>query len=96
MTDPVIPPPTQTVYPWKAAVRTGIQVLTTALILVVLVGPLIAQFVEDQFPGSPVAAWIIGAVAFSTALSALIARIMAIPQVNGVLTAIGLGATPKS
>jgi hypothetical protein len=96
MTNLPIPAPTQTVYPWKAALRTGIQVLLSALVLIALIGPLLADFIEEQFPGSPVVAWIVGAVAFCSALGALIARIMALPQVNVALTAIGLGATPKS
>jgi hypothetical protein len=96
MTNTPVVTPTQTVYPWKAALRTGLQALTSALILVALIGPLLADFIRDQFPGSPVAGWIIGGVAFCAALSALIARIMAVPQVNAALTAIGLGATPKS
>lgn len=95
MTTPVVTP-TQTVYPWKAALRTGLQVLTTALILIALIGPLLADFIEEQFPGSPVVGYIAIGVAFCAGLSALIARIMAIPQVNIALTAIGLGATPKS
>lgn len=96
MTNPPIVAPTQTVYPWKAALRTGIQVLLSSLVLIALIGPLLSDFIEQQFPGSPVAGWIIGGVAFCSALGALIARIMALPQVNAILTTIGLGATPKS
>lgn len=93
--DPIVAP-TQTVYPWKAALRTGLQVVTSALVLIALIGPLLADFIEQQFPGSPVVAWIAAGVAFCAGLSALIARIMALPQVNAALTAVGLGATPKS
>lgn len=88
--------PTQTVYPWKAAVRTGLQALTSALIIFALIGPLVAEFVAEQFPGSPVVNWITVGVTFTVALSALVARIMAIPAVNELLTKIGLGATPKA
>ena len=95
MTNPVTPTPTQVVHPVKAALRTGIQgFLSTAAILVIAL-PYVQEFVQEFWPDSPAVAFIGAASVFIGALAALVARIMAIPAVNDVLTRIGLGATPK-
>lgn len=87
--------PTQTVFPWKAALRTGVQVLLSASVLLALIAPLVSEFIEQFWPGSPVVASLAGAVVFVSALAALVSRIMAIPAVNELLTKFGLGAAPK-
>lgn len=86
--------PTQTAFPWKATIRTGLQVLlglgaTLAAIWLV---------VQDELGGylSPEAQALIGAIVAGTiAVSTTLARVMAIPAVNDWLTKIGLGAEPK-
>lgn len=88
--------PTQVVYPWRAALRTGGQTFLAALGLAVLAAPLISEFVGQFWPDSPVIAWIGGGAAFAGALSTLITRIMALAPVNDFLTKIGLGANPAS
>ena len=95
ITDPVVPAPTQVEHPVKAALRTGIQAfLSTAAILVIAL-PYVQDFVEQFWPGSPALAFIGSAGVFIGALAALASRIMSIPAVNGLLTKIGLGATPR-
>lgn len=89
---------TQTEYPWKATLRTALQVGIPALITLVGVLPLIIQVILDelgeQMPDG-LRLWLLGAAALLTAVAAALARIMAIPAVNAWLTALGLGATPK-
>ena len=87
--------PSQVSYPWRAAVRTGVQTLLGALAVLVTVAPLVTDFIDQFWPGSPVAAWIVGATALSGGVATLITRIMALESVNRLLTRLGLGATPK-
>ena len=89
---------TQSQYPWKATLRTIVQVGIPALITLVGVLPLIIQAVLDELgeqlpPG--VRLWLLGAAALLTSVAAALARVMAIPAVNAWLTRLGLGATPK-
>lgn len=87
--------PTQVAHPVKAALRTGIQgFLSTAAILAIAL-PYVQDFVTEFWPGSPAVAFIGAASLFIGSLAALVARIMAIPAVNDLLTAVGLGAEPK-
>lgn len=87
--------PTQVTYPWKAAVRTGIQSFLSTAAILGLVSPMLQEFVAEYWPGSPVIAAIGVGAAFIGSLSLLVSRIMAIPAVNEALTKLGLGATPK-
>jgi hypothetical protein len=76
--------PTQTKYPWRAAVRTVIQAaIGIATMLPFIVS---ATGLSEQLP------FIAGALA----VSAVITRIMANPLVNAWLTKLGLGATSKN
>lgn len=88
--------PTQVSYPWKTAVRTGIQTFLSAAAVLALVAPELQEFIDQFWPGSPVIVWIGTGAAFVSALALLITRIMATEGVNDLLTRIGLGATPKS
>lgn len=87
--------PSQVSYPWRAAVRTGVQTLLGALAVLVTGAPLVTDFIEQFWPGSPVGAWIVGAAALAGGVATLITRIMALESVNRLLTRLGLGATPK-
>lgn len=86
--------PTQTAFPWRATLRTALQVG-------VALGGVLASIwviVGDEFGDwlTPEAsAWIGGGVALVVAGSAALARVMAIPLVNEWLTRLGLGAEPK-
>ena len=87
--------PSQVSYPWRAAFRTGGQTLLASLAVLVAVAPLVTEFIDKFWPGSPVGAWIVGAAALAGGVSTLITRIMALESVNRLLTRLGLGATPK-
>jgi hypothetical protein len=78
--------PTQVRFPWRATVRTTIQVLPALAVAV----PLVVVAVEQDHPGllGPV-----GVVA--VAASGIVTRVMALPAVNDLLTRFGLGAEPR-
>ena len=84
-------------YQGKRVLRTVVQVVLGAaavLAVVVVVAPQVLAAIADVVPG-PVLAWLTGAVATLAAVSAAITKVMAIPKVNELLTAIGLGSVPK-
>lgn len=91
------PAPTQVKYPWKATLRTVVQVgIPTVLTLCVVIPQVIDAILDgfgEQLPPEFVG-WMLGASALVTTLAGVLARIMAIPAVNAVLTKIGLGARP--
>lgn len=87
--------PTQVTYPWRAAVRSGAQTFAGVIGALVVALPLVKDFVDAVAPGSPVSGWIVTAAGIAGALSVLITRLMALEQVNDLLTRAGLGATPK-
>jgi len=87
--------PTQVSYPWRAALRTGVQALIGVLAALIAIAPLLTDFIESTWPGSPVIAWVAAGAAFAGAIAVLITRVMALDSVNGLLTRLGLGATPK-
>jgi len=89
------PEPTQVRYPWKAVLRTALQTFLAAAGVLTIVAPMLQEFVDQFWPGSPVIAWIGVGATFIAALAALVTRIMAIEAVNAALTRIGLGATPS-
>lgn len=87
--------PTQVLNPWRAALRTVVQVGLPAFLFVLLVGPQILQILaEDLGAHLPegVIAWLLGAAAVLTAVSGALARIMAIPRVNDALKGVKLDA----
>lgn len=90
---------TQTEHPWKATLRTVIQVGIPAFLTLCLVIPQIVDAVLEGFGESlppEFTAWMLGAAGVVTAAAGVLTRIMAIPAVNAWLTALGLGATPKA
>ena len=83
-------------FPLQRAIRTAVQVfIATAAVLAttVVVAPQIIGAVADLVPG-PVIAWATAAVATLAAISAAIARVMAIPAVDEWLRHIGAGSAP--
>lgn len=72
--------PTQVQHPWKATIRTGIAVLIGVLSVIPVV---VATAGIGTVP----------AVAQVVAVTAAITRVMALPQVNELLSKFGLGAT---
>lgn len=92
-----VPVTTQQRYPWKAALRTVIQTAIPLVIAAIAAGPLIADFIEQTWPGSPVVAWIMAGVAFLSGLSGLLARLAALPAVDAALQHIlKLGSSPAA
>jgi len=89
---------TQVQHPWKAAIRTFVQVAIPAVIALGIVVPQIVDIILEQFGEQlpPQFTGVMLAVSVGVAgVSAVVARIMALPLVNEFLTGIGLGATPK-
>lgn len=86
--------PTQVDFPWKATLRTAVQVVVSLAVVVPAILAALDSSGLSQYLGS---LWprLVGAGAFLVALSAALARVMAIPQVNEWLKAVGLGAEPK-
>lgn len=91
---------TQTEHPARTAVRTFIQAWIPGIIAGLVVVPEIVRIVLDEFTRSNVEPpeqlrLILVAIATGAALvSAVIARVMAIPDVERALRKLGLGAAP--
>lgn len=77
---------TQESYPWKAVLRTVLQ----AMIALAASAGLIVTAITGQSPEAAT-----GALAVFITVSAAITRLMAVPVINGWLTAVGLGSEPK-
>ncbi|MCQ9367328.1 hypothetical protein NQ036_03585 [Brevibacterium sp. 91QC2O2] len=91
----------QTEHPGKATLRTFIQTLIPTLALALIAAPPVVQAIIDEFARHDVTlpAWVYAALSgvavAASLISALVARIMAIPQVEALLRTIGLGAAPN-
>ena len=99
MTDPivptpegevVVPPPTQVEHPWKATLRTFIQALLALTAVWTSIDLILTDYLNEVGWD-----WAIPYLLIASSVAAAISRIMAIPVVNGWLTKLGLGATPK-
>ena len=87
--------PSQVAHPWRATLRTIVQVGVPLFGFVLLAGPPILTILAEDLgthlpPG--VTAWLLGAAAVITAVSGAVARIMALPRVNEALRRIRLDA----
>ncbi len=83
-------------FPLQRVIRTAVQVIVggaAVLATIVLVAPQIIDAVADVVPG-PVIAWATAAIATLAAISAAVARVMAIPAVDEWLRRIGAGSAP--
>lgn len=83
-------------FPLQRAIRTAVQVIIAAaaiLATTVIVAPQILTAIQDVLPG-PFVAWLTGAIAVLAAISAAVARVMAIPAVDGWLRHFGAGSAP--
>ena len=87
--------PTQVQYPWRAAVRTALAYIVGAGIVLPIAYGIFADQLGAYLPPDVLAgiAWTVGIL---VAVSATVTRIMAIPQINDWLTAIGVGAQPST
>ncbi|HEY8591190.1 MAG TPA: hypothetical protein VIL55_16705 [Naasia sp.] len=94
MITPTPQTPTQVRYPWKAAARTAIQAFLSFAGLLAVTLPIALPFLAEYLPPSWIG-FLVAAGVFVAGLAAVIARIMALPQLQTFLTSIHLGATPK-
>lgn len=89
---------TQQEHPWRAALRTAVQVLIALpAFLFGLAGvlALVAQDAFAQYLPEGWVPWLLGASLFVAALAGLLSRVMAIPAVDTALDrVIGLGSAP--
>ena len=84
---------TQSVYPWRTAVRTGGAALVGFELAAAAASPVIGPFVDRYIPGA--GATVIGFGVFCGALAALTNRIANLAPVSSFLTSIHLGPVPK-
>ena len=93
-----LPEATQVAHPWKATLRTIVQVgiptvIALGIVIPQIIDAILAGFGESLPPEAT--AWFLGVAAAVTATAGVITRIMALPLVNEFLAKLGLGATPK-
>lgn len=81
---------TQEAHPWRAALRTAVQIAVPALVLFVLAQPIIEEQLDGYLPDAW-QAWYAGAAGFLTACGAALTRVMALPAAQRLLEVIGLG-----
>ena len=87
--------PSQVARPWRATLRTVLQVGLPAFALLVGVLPEVLAAVVDGMGDSlpdGLRLWLLGAAAVVTALAGTLARVAAIPGVNRLLAAVNLDA----
>lgn len=93
------PTTTQQQHPAKATVRTFVQVWIPGILLALTVIPAIAQAILDEvgevLPDG-VRLVLAGVVTVAAAVSAVLARIMAIPAVDAFLRRFGLSSGPEA
>ncbi len=84
--------PSQVQFPWKATLRTIIAMIVSCVVVLILIIPVgldtFGPYMSADVQGK--ATWILGVL---VTIAAFFTRIMAIPQVNALLTKLGLGAT---
>lgn len=93
MNQHVLATTTQQRYPWRAVARTTLAVLIAVGVVVPLAVTIILDAFDIYLP--PAAkAWLVGASAFTVALSGAVTRIIAIPAVDAWLKRLGLSSSP--
>jgi len=96
---PPTPPPVP--FPAQRIIRTVIQTTAAVILSSVacittasIIAPQLLEAIRELLPDD-VYAWAAAAVATTAAIAAALARIMAIPGVNGFLTRLRAGSTPR-
>lgn len=84
---------TQTIYPWRSALRAGGATLIGFLLAAAAASPIIGPFVDHYIPGA--GAGLVAFGVFCGALAGLINRVANLPTVTSFLTSIHLGPVPK-
>lgn len=88
---------TQNAYPGRTALRTAAQSFLSTVTVLGVVVPTVAAIVDDELGDWIPEAWIVWFLSASgvvAALTATMARIMAIPAVDAWLRSIGLSSSP--
>lgn len=83
----------------QRVLRTIVQALIVLIPVVNGVGIAVTDYLQEQTDVTidPVVfVWLNGVVAVTAVVMGLVARIMAVPGVNSVLSTVGLGSVPKS
>ncbi|WP_454728844.1 hypothetical protein [Cellulosimicrobium protaetiae] len=89
---------TQQTYPGRASWRTAVQNVLSVILVLGIVAPLVAAILHDElgeYLPDRWLAWVVAAGAVLAAVSAALARIMAIPAVDAWLRHLGLSSTPR-
>lgn len=96
---PPTPPPVP--FPAQRIIRTVIQTTAAVILSSVacittasIIAPQLLEAIRELLPDD-VYAWAAAAVATTAAIAAALARIMAIPGVNGFLTRLSAGSAPR-
>lgn len=90
---------TQQEHPLRAAVRTFVQVWIPGMLTALVVIPAVAQAILDEFGEALPDRFrliLVGVVTGAAAVSAVLARIMAIPAVDRLVERVRLGSAPAS
>ncbi|MDQ8040530.1 hypothetical protein RDI86_01530 [Cellulosimicrobium sp. XJ-DQ-B-000] len=89
---------TQQAHPVRASWRTATQTVISVILVLGVVAPIVAAILHDElgeYLPEAWLAWVVAAGAVLAAVSAALARIMAIPAVDAWLRHLGLSSTPK-
>lgn len=89
---------TQQAHPGRASWRTAAQTIISVILVLGVVAPIVAAILHDElgeYLPEAWLAWVVAAGAVLAAVSAALARIMAIPAVDAWLRHLGLSSTPK-
>ena len=90
---------TQQAHPVRASWRTAAQTVISVVLVLGVVAPLVAAILHDElgeYLPEAWLAWVVAAAAILAAVSAALARIMAIPAVDAWLRHLGLSSTPTA
>jgi hypothetical protein len=89
---------TQQAHPVRASWRTAAQTVLSVILVLGVIAPLVAGILTEELgehlPASWLA-WVVAAATLLAAVSAALARIMAIPAVDAWLRHLGLSSTPR-
>lgn len=88
---------TQQKYPGRASWRTAVQSAIGTLLTLGVVLPIVVVILNEQlgtYLPDAWEAWLVGAAGVVAALSAAVARVMAVPAVDAWLKRIGLSSSP--
>lgn len=84
---------TQSIYPWRTALRAGGATLIGVELAAAAASPVIGPFVDRYIPGA--GASVVGFGVFCGTLAALTNRVSNLPAVTSLLTRLGIGPVPK-